>query len=81
MLTPVDQMSSKVNGKAEDLPPAHSRAVRYRAYEFYLVACAKRVDTALSFCGFDGLVGQGENLVYDPSGARLRLFPRSSSNS
>src|SRR5215469_18120034 len=32
-----------------------STAVPYRAYECYLVACAGRVDTALSVCGFDGV--------------------------
>jgi len=58
-----------------------SNAVTYRAYEYYLVACAKRVDAALPFCRFDHLVGQGENVVYGPSGTRLRLFARSSSNS
>jgi hypothetical protein len=58
-----------------------SDGVRCRAYEHCLVACAKRGDTALSFCRFDGLVGQGEKLVHDPSGTRLRLFSRGRSHS
>jgi len=58
-----------------------ANAVIYRAYECHLVACAKRVDTDLSFCWFDGLVRQGENFMHDPSSPRLRLFARSSSNS
>lgn len=55
--------------------------VTYRSHEFHLVAGAKRLDIALSFCWFDGLIGQGENLVYDSAGWRLRLFTWSSSNS
>jgi hypothetical protein len=58
-----------------------SNAVICRGYEYYLVACAERGDTGLPFCRFDRLAGQGENVVHGPSGTRLRLFARGSSNS
>jgi hypothetical protein len=78
-----ESVVTTVAAQAERLvAPVDTRdAVIYRAYERHLVACAKRVDTTLSFCRFDGLVGEGENSMHDPSSPRLRLFPRNRSNS
>jgi hypothetical protein len=56
-------------------------AVTCRAYAYHMVARAKRVDTALSFCWFHRFVDQVENVVYGPSGTRLGLFARHSPNS